>query len=118
LAELQNAALLDGDTNPQVCFVLGPIEARAAEEVSVLTENVQIPQLLQQYATIDRRFSRRIDFPSVARTIAECRYFATSVGEYLQLRSGFQRDYSAIIYDFTDYGEQFEDPPEDGEDRL
>lgn len=115
LVALQTDSLLN-DTNPKVCAVLGPVEARAAEGVSVLTENAQIPQL--QYGTIDRRLSRRHDFPSVARTISEVRYFATAVGEYLQLRPGMERDFIAIIYDFSDYGEQFEDPLEDGEARL
>jgi hypothetical protein len=98
-----------------LCAVLGPVDPRAAEGVSVLTENKGIPQL--QYATIARSLNRRSDFPSVARTIGEVRYYARSVAEYLQ-REGKERDYLTIIYDATDYGEQFEDPLENARDEM
>lgn len=99
----------------EVCAVLGPREPRANEGVSVLAESLDVP--LVAYATIDRRLARVQDFPTFVRVIPEAAEFASIVALYVQ-RDVFMRDYLAVLYDQSDYGEQFEDPLEDAEDAL
>jgi hypothetical protein len=96
------------------CGVVGPIEPRANEGVSVLTESLKIPQVA--YATIDRRLSRKDDFPTFARVIPEAADFGLAVAKYVQLVR--ERDYIAVIYDQSDYGEQFERPFEVAQEKL
>jgi hypothetical protein len=96
------------------CGVVGPIEPRANEGVSVLSESLQIPQVA--YATIDRRLSRKDAFPTFVRIIPKAADFGHAVAKYVQ--RVWERDYIAVIYDKSDYGEQFEDPLEDAEETL
>jgi hypothetical protein len=96
------------------CGVVGPIEPRANEGVSVFSESLQIPQVA--YATIDRRLSRKDDFPTFARVIPAAADFGNAVAKYMQ--RVWERDYIAVIYDKSDYGEQFEDPLEGAQEML
>jgi hypothetical protein len=107
---------IEGGAEPgtSLCGVVGPIEPRAVEGVSVLSETEKIPQVA--YATIDRRLSRKDDFPTFARIIPVAADLGDAVAKYVQ--RVWERDYLAIIYDQSDYGEQFEDPLENAEDTL
>jgi hypothetical protein len=96
------------------CGVVGPIEPRANEGVSVLSESLQIPQVA--YATIDRRLRRKDDFPTFARVIPVAADLGNAVAKYVQ--RVWERDYIAVIYDKSDYGEQFEDPLEGAQEML
>jgi ABC-type branched-subunit amino acid transport system substrate-binding protein len=95
--------------------VIGPLDGRANEGASVITEHLHIPQIA--YETIDRRLARQLDFPTFVRGIPVSTDFATTAAEYLQ-GGIWIRDYVGVIYDQSDYGEQFEDPMEDAEDVL
>jgi hypothetical protein len=98
--------LLDMTNDSNFCGIVGPIDPRANEGVSVLSESLKIPQVA--YATIDRRLSQRDDFPTFARVIPEAADFSLAVAKYLQRVQ--ERDYIAAIYDQSDYGEQFGGP--------
>jgi hypothetical protein len=81
------------------CGVVGPIEPRANEGVSVLSEPVKIPQVA--YATME--------IPTFARVVPVVADFGHAVAKYLQ--GVWERDYIAVVYDQSDYGDQqFEDP--------
>ena len=95
--------------------MIGPIEPRACEGTSVLTENLRIPQIA--YATIDRRLDRSQDFPTFVRNIPTAVDYAETISTLVQ-RDVWKREYLGVIYDQSDYGEQFEDPLEDAEDTL
>ena len=103
----------DQDPDKLFCGVIGPVAAQANEGVAVMTETRHIPQLA--YATIDHRLSRAGDFPSFRRVIPRGEDFAATIASYVE-RDIWERNYLAIIYDSSDYGEQFEDPLEDAED--
>lgn len=103
------------DPDNSICAVIGPIEPRACEGTSVLTENLRIPQIA--YATIDKRLDRIRDFPTFVRGIPTAVDYAETIATFVQ-RDVWKRDYFGIIYDQSDYGEQYEDPLEDAEDSL
>ena len=103
------------DVSEKICAVIGPVEPRAHEGVSVLTESLSVPQMA--FATIDRRLERVADFPTFLRVIPSATDFAAKLA-LLAGRDIWKRDYIAVIYDDSDYGEQFEDPMEDAEDDL
>lgn len=103
------------DPTQAICAVLGPTQPRSNEGVSALTENLWIPQLA--YSTIDVRLSRREDFPTLARTITSSQDYGFAIANFLQ-RDILDRQFLAIIYDISDYGEQYEDPLEDAEEFL
>jgi hypothetical protein len=104
------------DPDNSICAVIGPLDPRANEGASVLTENLGIPQIA--YETIDKRLSRREDFPTFVRGIPVVQDFAKVIALYLQDGNLFHRQFLAVIYDQSDFGEQFEDPLEDYEDIL
>lgn len=83
-------------TSHPVCAVIGPIEPRSHEGVSVLTESASIPQLA--FATIDRRLERVEDFPMFLRVIPSATDFAAKLA-LLGGRDVWKRDYIAVIYD-------------------
>lgn len=113
---LNEQAIAEGDVQRStICGVIGPIQPRSTEGVAAITEVLQVPQI--GYATIDRRLSRKDDFPSYSRIIPEANDFAETIAKYVQ-RDVWLRDFVAIIYDQNDYGEQFEDKLEDAEDTL
>lgn len=107
------AAFQGKDPTKAMCAVIGPTHPRANEGVSAVTENYFIPQMA--YSTIDRRLSRRSDFPTLARTITSSQDYGFAIANFVQ-RDVLKRDFLAIIYDVSDYGEQYEDPLEDAED--
>lgn len=86
----------------EVCAVIGPVDPRASEGVSVLTEVWKVPQVA--YMTIDRRLARVKDFPMFVRMIPVAEDFASKVALYLH-RDVLKREYIAVIYDQSDYGE-------------
>lgn len=114
--DITNSAAKRGD-DPQkeICAIIGPTHPRANEGVSAVTENLGIPQFA--YSTIDRRLSRRDDFPTLARTTTSSQDYGFAIANFVQ-RDVLKRDFLAIIYDVSDYGEQYEDPLEDAEDFL
>jgi hypothetical protein len=118
VAKLLNMTIEATEGGEQVgssfCGVVGPIDPRANEGVSVLSESLNIPQVA--YATIDRRLSRNDDFPTFARVIPAAEDFSLALAKYVQ--RVWERDYVAVIYDKSDYGEQFEDPLEGASETL
>jgi hypothetical protein len=98
-----------------ICAVIGPSDTRANEGASVVTENLHIPQIA--YETIDRRLERKVDFPTFVRGIPAATDIGPTIAEFIQ-RDFWRRDFVGVIYDQSDYGEQFEDPLEDFEDVL
>lgn len=104
------------DSDNSICAVIGPLDPRANEGASVLTENLGIPQIA--YETIDKRLSRMEDFPTFVRGIPVVQDFASAIALYLQDGDLFQRNFVGVIYDQSDFGEQFEDPLEDAEEDL
>jgi len=97
-----------------MCAIIAPRDPRSNEGVSVLSEQLGIPQVA--YATIDQRLDRNDDFPQFVRLISVSGDFASIMALYVQ-RDVWRRDYVAVIYE-PDYGEQFEDGFEDAEDDL
>jgi hypothetical protein len=98
-----------------ICAVIGPVHPRANEGASVFSEYLKIPQIA--YATIDKRLTRRDDFPTFARGIPAAEDFAGAVAKLVQ-GDIWMRDFIGVIYDQSDYGEQFEDPLLEQEDVL
>jgi hypothetical protein len=94
-----------------ICAVIAPIDPRSNEGISALTAAKKIPQIA--YATIDHRLSRQYDFPTFARVIPEANDFALAIAKYV-----LKRENVAIVYDKSDYGEQFEEPLENAERLL
>ena len=113
IALWEESFLLGKNPMNLLCGVIGPIDPQANEGVAVLTETRRIPQIA--YATIDHRLSRAGDFPTFRRVIPRAEEFSASIAYYLE-RDIWERSYLAIIYDQSDYGEQFEDPLEEFED--
>ncbi|CAB9498952.1 Gamma-aminobutyric acid (GABA) B receptor [Seminavis robusta] len=111
----RQAASNNQDPTKAMCAVIGPTHPRVNEGVSAVTENLWIPQMA--YSTIDRRLSRRADFPTLARTITSSQDYGFAIANFVQ-RDVVERKFLAIIYDASDYGEQYEDPLEDAEDFL
>jgi hypothetical protein len=106
--KLLNMTIEAIEVGSSFCGVVGPLDPRANEGVSVLSESLNIPQVA--YATIDRRLSGHDAFPTFARVIPAAEDFGRVVAKYMQ--RVWERDYVAIIYDKSAYGEQFEDPLE------
>lgn len=112
--DMTYAAIEGAEPRSGFCGAIGPVEPRASEGFSVLSESQRIPQVA--YSTIDRRLSRKDDFPLFARVIPAAADFGKAVAEYLVRGDVLTREFLGIIYDQSDYGEQFEDPLEDYED--
>lgn len=65
-----------------MCAVLGPETPEAVQAVSLITEDIGIPQVA--YGTIDERLSDAQQFPSIARPVTEIHMFVESVIHYIQ----------------------------------
>ena len=88
-----------------MCAVLGPETPEAVQAVSLITEDIGIPQVA--YGTIDERLSDAQQFPSIARPVTEIHMFVESAIRYIQ-RTGKERNYISLIHDLMQYGEQIE----------
>eukprot|EP00980_Cylindrotheca_fusiformis_P010016 scaffold2214_cov139-Cylindrotheca_fusiformis.AAC.13 len=108
--ELLGIMLASDSPEETICAVIGPSDPRANEGASVVTENLHIPQIA--YETIDRRLAPNTDFPTFVRGIPAATDIAPSIGDFIQ-RDFWRRDFIGLIYDQSDYGEQFEYPIED-----
>jgi hypothetical protein len=112
---LRTASENGEDPDNSFCAVIGPEDPRANEGASVVTENLKIPQIA--YNTIDRRLARQQDFPTFVRAIPPATDLARTMAEYVE-RDIWVREFVGVVYDKSDFGEQFEDPLEDAEDDL
>jgi hypothetical protein len=115
LLQIQSSQASLAGPKDSICAVIGPVDPRAHEGVSVVTESLGIPQIA--FATIDKRLDRADDFPAFVRVIPTGPDFAAIIALYVQ-RDIYKRDYIGIIYDRSDYGETFEDSLGDAEDKL
>lgn len=88
-----------------ICAVVGPETPEAVQAVSLITEDIGIPQVA--YGTIDERISDAQQFPSIARPTTEIHMFVESAIRYIQ-RTGKERNYISLIHDLMQYGEQIE----------
>ena len=88
-----------------VCAVVGPVDPRAAEGVSLVAGSLGIPQIA--YATIDQRLNDANEFPTFRRVIPSAEHFAASIAEYIQ-RDIWKRDFVGLLYDESDFGDALE----------
>jgi hypothetical protein len=114
-SQITDKAQLRKAEGGDICAVIGPIDPRANEGVSAVTEQLHIPQIA--FATIDKRLDRQQDFPNFVRIVPTGFEWAARLATYVQ-RDIWQRDFVGIIYEQSDYGELFEDPLEGAEAEL
>lgn len=88
------------------CAVIGPIGSLASEGASAITGNLGIPQIA--YTTNGRQLARQDEFPSYVQAIPSIDDFSQAIGEYIQ-RDVLRREFVGIIYEKSEYGEQFRD---------
>jgi hypothetical protein len=113
--ELLQILLEAENPDESICAVIGPSDPRANEGASVVTEDLNVPQIA--YQTVDRRLRSKADFPTFVRGIPSAADIAPTIAEFIQ-RDFWRRDFVGIVYDLSDFGEQFEYPIEDYEDEL
>jgi len=114
ILKIQNEAVAAGKAPAaNICGIIGPTDAEAHEGLSVLTENLRVPQVA--YSTIDHGLGDSDAFPYFARVIPEGFDFADTLTIAITRGDIWKREYVAIIYE-DNYGEQFEDPLEDAEE--
>lgn len=109
------SALLSYSRNNSLCAVVGPANDFVTQGLSSLTEALKVPQI--SYASNGYRLSSKSEYPTVARVLPVAYDFGEAVAKFFN-RDVLEREVAGIIYEDTDYGEQFESPLEEYEDAL
>jgi len=108
--------VIDGSEKDNAfCAVVGPVDSFVNQGVSVVTEAVGVPQIA--YSTIGYRLSNRDEYPTFFRVIPEAYDFGATVAKLIH-RDIWKREVTGVIYDKSDFGEQFESPLEEYRDEL